>query len=429
MEFLQIIAVAIFLLTIVIILLNLIDRSLAAMLGVILMVLFGVISPNEIVKFVDWNIIGLLIGIWLIAGYFSKTGVPELIAAKTLKKSGGNPATFVILISFVAAIISMFVDNVVVVLMFAPVIIYACNKMKINPKIFILFTALMANLEGTALLIGDLPPMMLASISGIGFLDFFISEGRPAAFPILMLTTVGVLIVFWFYFKRKFLFNNLNQTKNFLEEEKFVKDKRFATVTCLVFIGTVILLAARDIIGLPFGLIGLSGAVFLAVVLRRGFDKVLGEIDWRAVFFYCFLFVLVGGLNKVGIIRMLADYLVGYVLTDVFVGISTIYWISAFLVAFIEHDAYILLMLHAIKTMSLLHGLNPFPFWWALVLAGTLGSNFTMVGAPALLVALNICEKEGCKISTTEFFKLTVPFTLISLVVCYFLTLCFWVIT
>ncbi len=434
LEAVQIYAIIIFLATIAVIILGVIDRAVAAFFGVILMIIFGVMNEIQAFTFVDWNVIGILFGIWVIAGYFGKSGIPEVIALKSLKVSGGNLATFIVLLGVFSAFISMFVDNVVVILMMAPIVLHVTRKLNLNPAPPILFIALCANFMGTALLLGDLPPQMLHSVSSIEFLEFIWQFGRPSSFPILLLTFVVVVLFFWLKFQR--MFTNKIINLEFKNEKTGVKDKRFASIVCLMFFITVFAMALRQFFGVALGFIAVSGAVMLSLILevfskkinKPSFEEILRELDWRAIFFYILLFSLVGGINNVGIIKMFADMICYWFGKDILTGVTILYWFSAAVCSVVEHDAYILTFLYTIKNLAVYHGIEPWPFYWALLWAGTLGSNATVAGAPALYVALNICEKEGGKIPLKTFFSYSIPFVTISLIVCYVLTLIFWVL-
>ncbi|MHC1590441.1 MAG: SLC13 family permease [Candidatus Hecatellaceae archaeon] len=430
----QLLALAIFLATIAFIIWGVIDRAITAFIGAILMVLLGVISEVEAFYAVDWNVIGILVGIWIIAGYFGESGLPAWLAHKALKASKGSPSAFILLIGFIAAMISMFVDNVVVVLMMAPVVLHLSRKLKFNPAPYIIFTALSANFMGTALLLGDLPPQLLHSVTGIEFLEFVWQYGRPSSFPILLGTFMAVLVFFrWKFKSRRWESKTLSG-----KLVSSIKDRRLAIISVSGFVLTVAFMALRQSLGIALGFITISGAAATALAIeisnmasgkrdRTLFEKVLAELDWRAIFFYILLFVLVGGIDKAGIIRMLADWLAPQMAADAFTGVTILYWITAPIVAVVEHDAYILTFLHVIKDLAVHHGVEAWPLYWALVWSGTLGSNLTVAGAPALYVALNICEREGYPVTLRRLLAYTVPFVLVSLVVCYLLALAFWV--
>ena len=164
MELIQIIALIIFLVTIGLIIWGKIDRTVIGIIGTALMVLFGVMNETEAFMFVDWNVIAILFGIWIIALYFGKSGIPQYMAITMLKASGNNIALFLTLLGVLSGFLSMFVDNVVVILLMAPVVLYVTQKIKLASFPFIIFIGLSANFMGTALLLGDLPPQMLHSV-------------------------------------------------------------------------------------------------------------------------------------------------------------------------------------------------------------------------------------------------------------------------
>lgn len=433
----QLLALAIFLATIAFVIWGVIDRAITAFIGVVLMVVLGVISEVEAFNAVDWNVIGILVGIWIIAGYFGESGLPVWLAHKALRASRGSPVVFILLIGFIAAMISMFVDNVVVVLMMAPVVLHLSRRLKFNPAPYIIFTALSANFMGTALLLGDLPPQLLHSVTGIEFLEFVWQHGKPSSFPVLLITFIAVLVFFQWKFKgEKWKSRSLSVKDG--KVEAAIKDRKLAVISISGFVLTVAFMAVRQMLDVALGFITISGAAATALTVeisnmasgkrdRPLFEKVLSELDWRAILFYILLFVLVGGIEKAGIIRMLADWLAPQMAADTFTGVTILYWITAPVVAIVEHDAYILTFLHVIRDLAVYHGIEAWPLYWALVWAGTLGSNLTVAGAPALYVALNICEKEGVPVKLKGLLTYSVPFVLVSLVVCYLLALAFWV--
>jgi Na+/H+ antiporter NhaD/arsenite permease-like protein len=156
---------------------------------------------------------------------------------------------------------------------------------------------------------------------------------------------------------------------------------------------------------------------------------VLREIDWRALLFYITLFILVGGINHVGLIAMVADAMASYIQGSVILGATLVYWITAPIVGIVEHDAYILVFLYLIQDLAASANINPWPLWWAVLWAGTLGSNLTIAGAPALFVAQSICEKEdSCEIDLNQFLSYSVPFVVITTVTCFILALIIWII-
>ena len=442
MEPIQLVALIIFLVTIGLIIWGKIDRAVIGIIGVVLMVLSGVMDETEAFLSVDWNVIAILFGIWVIAIYFGKSGIPQYLAITMLRVSGHNIALFLILLGAISAFISMFVDNVVVILMMAPVVLHITRKMKLASFPFLIFVGLSANFMGTALLLGDLPPQMLHSVSQIEFPEFIWQMGRPSSFIILTVTYMVTAFFFYrFKYRKMYAGSSVDHTAvaemALTDPKEHIKNRKFAVVVLAVFLATILAMSLRQFTGLHLGFIAVAGMIILVLImeiLRKklespSFEEVIRELDWRALFFYVSLFVLVGGINHVGIIKMIADAMAPHIQSNLVVGTTIVYWITAPIVGIVEHDAYILAFLYLVRDLAASANINPWPLWWAVLWAGTLGSNLTVAGAPALFVTQNICEKEdSCRIGLNEFFSYTIPFVAISLVVCFVLLLVIWII-
>jgi Na+/H+ antiporter NhaD/arsenite permease-like protein len=433
MEMMQWVTLIVFGLTILAVITNVVDSTLAALIGVAVMCWAGIMTETEAFNYVDWNVMAILVGIWIIAGYFGKSGVPSWLSIQALKLSGGRPGLLVIILTLLAGIISMFVDNVVTILMMAPVALPLARAVKLPPVPVILMIGFGANFMGTALLIGDLPPQMLHSVAGAEFWDFLWQFGRPSSFPILLVTFVITLLAMWFYgFRGHKRVTDLAA----LGVEASIPNPLFATIVVVWFVGTVAAMSMRELLGVQLGFIALTGAITLVLVLEllgdrvraSSFEESMQELDWRAIFFYIALFALVGGLEKSHILDMLANEIRPVFVDNYALGATLLYWLTVPIVGLVEHDAYILTFLHTIKDMAQ-GGIEPWPLWWMLLWSGTLGSNLTVAGAPALYVALSLGEKEdGRKVSLREFLSWSIPFTIVCSLVCYVLGMLIWVL-
>ena len=442
MDLLQTITLIIFLVTIFLVIVRWIDSVVAALLGVVVMIMVGSMTEVEAFTYVDWNVIAILVSIWLIAGYFGKTGIPEYLGDLTLRMSKGNVPLFVTLIGCLSGFISMFIDNVVVVLMLAPVVFHIRKLYKFEATGAILFIGLCSNFMGTALLLGDLPPQMLHSVTGIEFLGFIWHSGRPSSFIILTLTYLVVVAVFYVKFRNSPMADVTLDPQVHSDahvNEPHIKNKRFAWVVCVVFALTILGMSLREHLGVMLGYIAFSGAVLLVLMFELfgrawqldppDLEGMLAELDWKAIGFYVALFSLVGGLESAHLLEIVADWLVPYIESSLLFGVTLLYWVTAPIVGVVEHDAYILTLLYVIRDVGETTGLDPWPLYWALVWSGTLGSNLTIAGAPALYVALSMGEKEDARNwSLKEFLSFSVPYVIISLVVCYILMLLIWIL-
>ena len=442
MESVQTITLIVFLATIFLVIVRWIDSVVAAMVGVVLMVMVGSMTEDQAFAFVDWNVIAILVSIWLIAGYFGKTGIPEYLGELSLQASKGSVPLFVTLIGGLSGFISMFIDNVVVVLMLAPVVFHIRKLYSFEATGAILFIGLCSNFMGTALLLGDLPPQMLHSVSGIEFMGFIWHSGRPSS--LIILTATYLVVVAYFYFKfRASPMADVEIDPAVVAADtaptSHIKNPRFAWVVCIVFLLTIVAMAFREVFGVKLGYIAVTGALTLVLVFEifgqmwkldpPDLEGMLAELDWKAIGFYVALFALVGGLENVHILDIVAEWLVPFLEESLLLGVSILYFVTAPIVGVVEHDAYILTLLYVIRDLGESGVVNPWPLYWALVWSGTLGSNLTIAGAPALYVALSLGEKEDAKKwSLKRFLGFTVPYVVISLIVCYVLMVFIWIL-
>ena len=297
MESIQIITLIVFILAIGLIIWGKLDRAAVGLIGVVLMVMLGTMTETEAFNFVDWNVIAILFGIWVIASYFGKTGVPQYLAVTMLKFSRNNVAIFLTLVGIISGFISMFVDNVVVILMMAPVVLHITKKMKLNSFPFLIFVGLCANFMGTALLFGDLPPQMLHSVSGIEFNQFIWFMGRPSSF-ILLTVTFLLTALFMYRFKFRKLFGEKSAAIAEImavNPKEYIKNRRFTAVTIGVFLATILAMSFRQVLNLHLGFIAISGMVILVLVIEicrkqlegPSFEDILKEVERKWIGEHC----------------------------------------------------------------------------------------------------------------------------------------------
>jgi Na+/H+ antiporter NhaD/arsenite permease-like protein len=424
----------VFALTIFAIVINKLDATVVALLGVAIMVWMGTMTEVEAAQLVDWNVMAILVGIWIIAGYFGRTGVPSWLSVQSLKLSGGRPGFLVLVLSMLTGLMSMFIDNVVCILMMAPVALPLARALGIPATPLVLMIGFSANFMGTALLLGDLPPQMLHSVAGAEFFDFIWQHGRPSSFPILMLSFTITLAFMYVYGFRRI---GKPSAAGIASVKSDIQDPLFAFITVGMFLLTVLAMAFREVLDVKLGFIALTGAIILVLIIEimrdrlkeaPSFEHIVQELDWRAVFFYIALFALVGGLEKTHILQTMADWMKPMFAQNFALAATLLYWITIPIVGLVEHDAYILTFLYMIRDLGA-SGVPTWPLWWIVLWSGTLGSNLTVAGAPALYVALRIAEKEeDRKVSLREFLSWSVPFCLVSAVICYVLAMLIWVL-
>ena len=279
MSMLQWLTLAVFAVTIAAVVINKLDATVAALLGVVVMVWMGTMTEVEAAQLVDWNVMAILIGIWIIAGYFGKTGVPSWLSVQSLKLSGGRPGLLILVLSMLTGILSMFIDNVVCILMMAPVALPLARALGIPATPLVLMIGFSANFMGTALLLGDLPPQMLHSVAGAEFFDFIWQHGRPSSFPILMTTFIITLAFMYVYGFRRI---GKPSAAGAASIKSDIPDRLFAFIAVGMFLLTVLAMAMRETLGVKLGFIALTGAVILVLIVEILGDKLEGRAELRA---------------------------------------------------------------------------------------------------------------------------------------------------
>ena len=425
----------IFALSITLIISRRVEEPLAGLLGISLLLIAGLVGLDEAFgSMVDWSVIGILIGMWMISYHMVEAGVPQQIINR-ISKRVRTSRDAVLLLSLVAGVISTAVDNVLVVLLLVPIAVRISRVYGIDPIATALLVTLTANATGTALLLGDLPPQLLHSVFGAEFSDFLYMMGRPSSFPILMTSVLAAL-----YISAKILVPEARIEQRVEVGGGDSDNKRggrgYLALSLALFFTAILLMSLRREISvflgrdIPLGVfplaVGVTGSLICEKLYGRRFGEVIEKgIDWGSILFYLSLFILVGSLEKHGGLEPISLWLSGLI-DNVFVGYTAIYWISAPIVAFVEHDAYILVMLRSIEDTGV--G-NPWPFAWSLLWSGTIGSNYTAAGAPALYVAFKIIEREtGSRISPRAIYRVTLTYATINLVMTYLISIPIWAI-
>ncbi|MBA4508498.1 ArsB/NhaD family transporter [Clostridium sporogenes] len=391
-----------------------VNRVVASLSGAAIMLILKLITQEKAFLKIDFNTIGLLVGMMIIVNITKRTGVFEYIAIKAAKFSKGNPIKILILFSIITAILSGLLDNVTTVLLIVPVTLVITKTLEIDPIPFLMCEIFASNIGGTATLIGDPPNLMIGSAAGLSFLDF-VKNLAPVIVIILLVTLLGI----------KQLYKNSMKTSEedkkkimALDESKAIRDmslmKKSLTVLALTLIGFLL----HGSLGFESATIAIAGSAILLAISKVEPDEILQETEWGTIFFFIGLFIMTGVLEDVGIMEVLAQKTLSVtkghlVMTGIFV-----LWISAFASAFIDNIPFVATMIPLIKAMGTMGGMDVAPLWWALSLGACLGGNGTMIGASANLVVIGIAEKSGYKISFKDYFKLGFPVMIVSIIIC-----------
>jgi Na+/H+ antiporter NhaD/arsenite permease-like protein len=400
-------------------------RSSVALMGAISIIVaalvFGSIHAEEsfefIVGVIDYNTIGLLLGMMIIVAILAESGIFQWVGIKASKISKGNLWKLMLILCTFTGVASMFIDNVTTVLLIVPVTIAVFRTFKVSPMPFILAQALASNVGGTATLIGDPPNIMIGSAASIDFNTFIVHMG-----PTVAVSFVASLFLLKLLFRKDLMATVQNLEQLMREDETvYLKDKNLLKKSMVVLIGVIVLFVVHGALHLEPSVIAIGGAAVLLVITRANPERVFHEVDWPTLLFFTGLFIIVGTAQHAGMIDILSKAAINITGANPWLTFIIIIWISSVASAFVDNIPFTATMIPLIQTLNVNPNIGASfgdfavsPLWWALSLGANFGGNGTLIGSSAGVVAAGISEKNGHSISFNRWFKVGFPFMIVT---------------
>lgn len=422
-------ATIIFLLAYAVIVSEKIHKTIIALFGAGLMLTLKILEQHEafhVEEFgVDWNVIFLLISMMVIINLMRPTGVFEYIAIKSAKWGKGDPMKILAIFAIVTAVLSALLDNVTTVLLIVPVTILIADALEVDPLPYLISCALASNIGGTATLIGDPPNIMIASKAQLNFMDF-----------IYHLAPVVVVTMVFYIFAIKLIWGRKLKTKEDLKKRIMSMDENHAIKDPVMLTKSLIVLAIvltgfvfHGVLHFQPATVALFGAGLLLLLSKTHEPHhILAEVEWPTIFFFIGLFVIIGGVVKVGLIKWMSVKVLELTQGNLFSTSMVVMWFSAFASAFIDNIPYVATMNPLIIDMAkqlwpnlsgvqLLQHPDLMPLWWSLALGACLGGNGTAIGASANVIVVGMSEKAGKRISFGKFMLYGMPLMIMTVVI------------
>jgi Na+/H+ antiporter NhaD/arsenite permease-like protein len=416
-------SIVIFILAYILIIHGRVHRAIVAMAGAVMVVGSGILTQEQGVGFIDFNTIGLLVGMMIMVGITRKSGVFEFLAIKSAKLVGGSPLAILAILSLMTAVLSALLDNVTTVLLIIPVTYAITDRLDISPVPFLFAEIIAGNIGGTATLIGDPPNIMIASATGLGFMDFIANLALPSALILFMTTAIMVL---WFR-KDLRVEDTMVESVLVMNEHDAIDDMALLKKSLVVLAATIIGFLLHQTLHLETATIALLGAIALLLFTSEDIEEAFLTIEWPTIFFFIGLFIMVGGLQGSGVIQFIAEKALHLTGSNVTLTGMLVLWLSALSSAFVDNIPFVATMIPLLKTVGHLGHIPMESIWWALSLGACLGGNGTLIGASANVVVAGIAEKYGTPIKFSEFLKLGFPLMLFSIAVAsIYLYLAYW---
>jgi Na+/H+ antiporter NhaD/arsenite permease-like protein len=409
------IATVIFILSYAVIVSEKIHKTIVALAGASLMLVLGVLQQHEAFHLeelgVDWNVIFLLISMMVIINIMRPTGVFEYIAIKSAKWGKGKPFRIMAIFAVVTAVLSALLDNVTTVLLISPVTLLIADALEVDPIPYLISCALASNIGGTATLIGDPPNIMIASKAQLSFMDF-----------VYNLTPIILVIMVFYLFAIRLIWGSRLRSRDELRERIMAMNENEAIKDPVMLRKSLFVLAVV-LAGFVFhgalhfqpATVALFGASLL-LLLSGSHEphRIFAEVEWPTIFFFIGLFIIVGGVVKVGLIKWMSLKVIEVTRGNFFATSMVVMWFSAFASAIVDNIPYVATMNPLIIDMahqiwpretglSLLQHADLMPVWWSLALGACLGGNGSAIGASANVIVVGISEKAGRKISFMKF--------------------------
>ena len=411
------VAIVIFVAAYALIISEKVHRTIVGIVGAMLMILFGIIDQETAIHHIDFNTLGLLIGMMVIVNITSETGLFNFLAIWSAKKVKARPIALLVALSALTMVCSALLDNVTTVLLTVPITFSITAQIKVDVKPYLISQILASNIGGTATLIGDPPNIMIGSAVGLNFMDFI---DNLTAISVLIFIAVELVLIA-LYGSRLKTQPELQRQIMQLNEKAQIANKSLL-IRCLAVIAfTITLFVLHGALGLDTATAALSGAGLLLLITYTRDEamiaKVLSKVEWLAIFFFAGLFVLVGALVETGVIKMLAAEAIQLTNGNEDATAMLILWMSAFASAFIDNIPFVATLIPLIQDMGQMGLTNLDPMWWSLSLGACLGGNGTLIGASANVVVASMAAQRGKQISFLGFMKVAFPIMVLTILI------------
>ena len=386
-----------------------VHRAAAALAGTVALLLTGVLTFDEAVSYIDFNTLGVLVGMMMFVAVVKHSGLFEYVSIKSAKMAHGDPWKIMVMFMIITAFCSAFLDNVTTVLLMGPMTLTIGKMLKINPVPILLGQIFASNIGGTMTLIGDPPNIMIGSAAGLDFLDFVENTGVAC-----IIGLIAVIFFMKFAYKKKLLADQ-DAIKDVMEldESKAITDRRLLHESVVMIALVIVAFILHGHFGIQTATVALTAAAIMMVIGGQDIDEVVGDVEWPTLVFFTGLFIVVGGMVKTGVIKELATLIMQASGGHLVATMMILLWASAFLSAILDNIPFVATLIPLILAMGQ-QGMDITPLWWAISLGACLGGNGTQIGASANVVLSGISGRHGYPISFNDYTKVGMPVMLIT---------------
>ena len=405
----QLISIIVFVVVMALIISEKVHRATAALAGAVVLILTGVITFDTGVEHIDFNTLGVLIGMMLFVAVVKNSGLFEYLAIRSAKIAKGSPWMIMVLFSLITALLSAFLDNVTTVLLIGPVTYTVCRVLlDINPVPFFITEIISSNVGGTATLIGDPPNIMIGSAANLSFFDFIIYDG-----PAVVLIMVACIIIYYFLYGKKMgVSAEKSASVMALNENEAITDKKLFHKSIVMIVIVALAFILHGAFNIEPSVIALTAAAVMLLISFTDIEHVVNDVEWTTIGFFAGLFVVVGGMAETGVINMMAQGLIDITGGNMMITIIVLCWASAIISSILDNIPLVATLIPILITMEST-GMDVMPLWWAVSLGACIGGVGTLIGASANVVMASISKRNGYEITFMDYTKIGFPIMLV----------------
>ena len=416
----MIIYVLLLMLVYVLIITEVVHKSIAALIGAAISVIvgsfLGLFDVTEVGGFIDLRTLGIIIGVMILVDVSRRSGLFQFIALKAIRMSGYKPRRLFVIFCLLTAFLSGIIGNITAMLIIGTLTVLTLVPLGVDPVPFLIAEVIISNVGSLMTLIGGIPPILVSSAAGLSFFEFTVFS-MPFCIALVLITINILLLIFKKRIPAKFEFDIAIFEE--IDPWVVVTDKKLFWKSLIILSLTIILFIIYDRLRLTLEFVAMLGGVLLLFLSGVDPEEVFRSLDWGTIFFFVGFFVLIGSIERSGLLEEVAKGLSHIAGSNILIAMLMLMWIGGLLSAVIDNIPITLTLIPVVKDLSALTGLNITPLWWALLYGVVLGGNFTPLASPCGITMLGIAKKEGYGISFKEFVKVGAPLAILQIFISF----------
>ncbi len=371
-------------------------------------------EAGEATSGINWSTIIFIAGMMVMVEGMAEAGFFQWLCLRLAKLVHYKASAIFVVFMIVSAVLSMFIDSITVILFLAAVTVELAKILNFNPVPMILAEIFCSNLGGSATMCGDPPNIIIGTSLGLTFGDFLANTGLIAG-----ISLIATLIFFWFSFHKEYKEADKQKVDpaTLPNPKEAIKNQTAFIVSAMIFLCAIVLLVTHANTGLTVAFIGTFIALITLLANYKKAGSILRRVDYKTLLFFIGLFVVVGGLEKTGVLEQIAYFIADISGGNIVLVIVIILWVSAFASAFVDNIPFSATMIPIITTLASTEGIPLRTLAWTLSIGTDIGGSATPIGASANVVGTAVAMKNGHPIGWKTYCKHNVPATIIVLAI------------